>query len=86
MSSGWGNGYLKGSIRDADNPPEAPKLSSIDESIRERLSKRRLGKEQPKFICQNCQTTDAVTQLECLHIICAICNMNFKGCPLCSTG
>jgi len=74
---------LRGRIQDADNPPEAPKLSEVGESIRERLIKRRLGKE---FVCQNCETTPATMQLDCKHIICQICLMNYHDeCPLCST-
>ena len=83
MNSGWGNGYLRGGIRNADNPPEAPKLSegeSIGESIRERLTKRRLGKEQV-FRCQVCdEGAPATTQCEaCQRVLCQDCAQ--AGCP-----
>jgi hypothetical protein len=68
---------LRGRIQDADNPPEAPKLSDIGESIRERLIKRRLGKE---FTCsvETCLSPAAWQCPKCQRVLCSDCS--YDGC------
>jgi len=81
---GWGN-YSRGGIHAADNPPEAPKISSGGSDSGGMLRKGRLGTEHAEFLCQNCHEKPAYKQMpKCDHIICQDCLVDQGGeCPLC---
>lgn len=80
---GWGN-YSRGRTHDADNPPEAPKVSNRGSGSGGMLRKGRVGTEIPDFICQMCEEKPATKQMPgCGHIICEDCLLDGgRECPI----